>query len=94
MKLYGGIDRHSNNSVVAITDERDEVLYRKRLPNDLNTILSVLEPYGKQVKDAHKLPIANATMSTADPFRTVHCPQPTDRRQSASASPPGLRHVP
>ena len=45
MKLYGGIDLHSNNSVVAITDERDEVLYRKRLPNDLSTILSVLEPY-------------------------------------------------
>ena len=45
MKLYGGIDLHSNNSVVAITDERDEVLYRKRLPNDLDTILSVLEPY-------------------------------------------------
>ena len=39
MKLYGGIDLHSNNSVVAITDERDEVLYRKRLPNDLSTIL-------------------------------------------------------
>ncbi len=45
MKLYGGIDLHSNNSVVAISDERDEVLYRKRLPNDLCTILSVLEPY-------------------------------------------------
>ena len=23
MKLYGGIDLHSNNSVVAITDEHD-----------------------------------------------------------------------
>ncbi len=45
MKLYGGIDLHSNNSVVAITDERDAVVYRKRQPNDLHVILSVLEPY-------------------------------------------------
>ena len=45
MKLYSGIDLHSNNSVVAITDEHDHVLYRKRLANDLNTILRVLEPY-------------------------------------------------
>jgi transposase len=45
MKLYGGIDLHSNNSVVAVTDEHDKVVYRKRLANDLNTILTVLEPY-------------------------------------------------
>ena len=45
MKLYGGIDLHSTNSVVAVTDENDKVVYRKRLPNDLNTILTVLEPY-------------------------------------------------
>jgi transposase len=45
MKLYGGIDLHSTNSVVAVTDEHDKVVYRKRLPNDLNTILTVLEPY-------------------------------------------------
>ena len=45
MKLYGGIDLHSNNSVVVISDEHDYVVYRKRLPNDLSTILSVLEPY-------------------------------------------------
>jgi len=45
MKLYGGIDLHSNNSVVAVTDEHDQVVYRKRLPNDMDTILSVLEPY-------------------------------------------------
>ena len=26
MKLYGGIDLHSNNSVVALLDEQDEVV--------------------------------------------------------------------
>ena len=35
MKLYGGIDLHSNNSVVVLLDEEDQVVYEKRLPNDL-----------------------------------------------------------
>ncbi len=45
MKVYGGIDLHSDNSVVALTDEQDKVLYRKRLPNDLSTILEALNPH-------------------------------------------------
>jgi hypothetical protein len=31
MKLYGGIDLHSNNSVIALLDEEDKVVYRRRL---------------------------------------------------------------
>jgi hypothetical protein len=31
MKLYGGIDLHSNNNVVALTDDTDRLVYRKRL---------------------------------------------------------------
>ena len=34
MKLYGGIDLHSNNSVVALLDEDERLVYRKRLAND------------------------------------------------------------
>jgi len=45
MKVYGGIDLHSDNSVVALTDEQDKVLYRKRLPNELPTILEALDPH-------------------------------------------------
>ena len=45
MKLYGGIDLHSNNSVVALLDEQDQVVYRKRLPNDAAVILEALAPY-------------------------------------------------
>ena len=45
MKLYGGIDLHSNNNVIAIVDESDRVVYQKRLPNDLDTILKRLAPY-------------------------------------------------
>ena len=32
---YSGIDLHSNNSVVTVTDEEDRVMAEKRLPNDL-----------------------------------------------------------
>lgn len=45
MSLYGGIDLHANNSVVVLLNEQDEVLYRKRLPNALSTILEQLAPY-------------------------------------------------
>ena len=34
MKLYGAIDLHSTNSVTVTIDEQDNVVYRKRLPND------------------------------------------------------------
>ena len=40
---YCGIDLHSNNSVVVISDETDQMLYSKRLPNDLMQILAALE---------------------------------------------------
>ena len=39
---YCGIDLHSNNSVVVITDEADHVLYSKRHANDLSQILAAL----------------------------------------------------
>ncbi|WP_231619996.1 IS110 family transposase [Pseudoalteromonas sp. SWYJZ98] len=45
MKLYGGIDLHSNNSVIAIIDEQGETLSCKRLNNDMSVILSFLAPY-------------------------------------------------
>ena len=42
MSLYGGIDLHSNNSVVVLLDEQDQVIYQKRLPNRLPVILDQL----------------------------------------------------
>ena len=45
MKLYGGIDLHSNNSVVALLDEQDRVVYRQRLANDAPRVLEALAPY-------------------------------------------------
>jgi len=39
MKLYGGIDLHSNNSVLVLIDEEDRVVVEKRLRNDLALML-------------------------------------------------------
>ena len=50
MSLYGGIDLHANNSVVVLINEQDEVFYRKRLPNELSTILEQLAPYHAALK--------------------------------------------
>jgi transposase len=50
MKLYGGIDLHSNNNVINLLDERDNVVYNKRLPNHLKTILTELSPYQSQIE--------------------------------------------
>jgi transposase len=42
---YCGIDLHSNNSVVVVTDETDKVLLSRRCPNDLAKILALLAPH-------------------------------------------------
>ncbi|MBC3911638.1 IS110 family transposase, partial [Undibacterium umbellatum] len=47
--LFCGIDLHSNNSVVVISDESDKVLYSRRLANDLETICAALAPYQSQL---------------------------------------------
>jgi transposase len=40
--MYSGIDLHSNNSVVAVIDDSDRVVARKRLPNDIARITGFL----------------------------------------------------
>src|SRR4029450_1926764 len=50
MSLYGGIDLHANNSVIVLINEQDEVIYQKRLPNDLPTMLGQLAPYHTEMK--------------------------------------------
>lgn len=48
--VYGGIDLHSNNSVVALIDELGKLVYRRRLANDLQRIEQCLAPYRSQLK--------------------------------------------
>ena len=43
MKLYSGIDLHSNNSVIVVINENDKVLYERRHANRAQDILEVFE---------------------------------------------------
>lgn len=43
MKLYTGIDLHSNNSFISIIDETGKIVRKKRVPNDLPLILAVIK---------------------------------------------------
>jgi hypothetical protein len=45
MNKFSGIDLHSNNSVVVVSDDADRVLYQRRLPNDPVQIRAALEPH-------------------------------------------------
>jgi transposase len=45
MKLYGAIDLHSTNNVTVVINEQDQVMYQKRLPNDLSLVAQQLSTY-------------------------------------------------
>ena len=49
MKLYCGIDLHSNNSVIVILDEADKVIFHKKLNNDLALILEQLSVHKDKI---------------------------------------------
>lgn len=49
MKKFSGIDLHSNNSVIVVTDEADRMVVRERFPNDLSVILNALEPHREEL---------------------------------------------
>ena len=49
MTVYVGVDLHSNNNYVGVVNEANAVLFKKQLPNDLTTVLSVLEPFRKDL---------------------------------------------
>src|SRR5437868_132512 len=46
---YSGVDLHSNNNVVVVSDEVDRVVCAKRLPNELGKVLELLEPYREEL---------------------------------------------
>jgi transposase len=50
MSFYCGIDLHSNNSFIVILDEEDRVIFKKRLANELQLILSHLAPYQSTIQ--------------------------------------------
>ena len=55
MKLYGGIDLHSNNSVVVLVNEENGEVLRKRIDNDLSKIITLLEPFRNDITGLAKI---------------------------------------
>lgn len=49
MKLYAGIDLHANNNYLAIIDESDTRVYKRKLPNEPDVILAEMEPFKKDI---------------------------------------------
>ena len=49
MRLYGGIDLHGNNNVLALIDEDDKIVLRKRFENKMGVVLLALSPYRDQI---------------------------------------------
>ena len=49
MELYAGIDLHSNNNYLAIIDEHSQKVFGKKLKNSMPLILTILEPYKKEL---------------------------------------------
>jgi transposase len=47
--LFCGIDLHSNNNVVVISDESDNMLYCKRQGNQIDKICGALQPYQREL---------------------------------------------
>lgn len=50
MSLYAAIDLHATNSYCAIIDEGQNRVFKKRLPNDLGTILKALDSFQNDMK--------------------------------------------
>ena len=49
MKLYGGIDLHSNKCVVVLVDQDSREILRKRIDNDLSKMTDLLDPYRNDI---------------------------------------------
>ena len=50
MKLYGGIDLHSNNNVLAVINADGEQKYCRRLPNEMRAVEAALAPYRAELE--------------------------------------------
>jgi transposase len=50
MENFAGIDLHSRNSYIAIIDNDNKRVFKKKVKNDLQNVVHVLEPYREQIK--------------------------------------------
>ena len=48
--LYGGLDLHGDNVFCSLLNEARQVVFERRLPNDLMTIRDALAPFQKRIQ--------------------------------------------
>ncbi len=70
MKKFSGIDLHSNNSVVVVSDEVDHIVYQRRLPNDALQIRAALAPHREELEGV----VIEATYYAKLSIRPNTCP--------------------
>src|SRR5262245_58075465 len=46
---YSGIDLHSNNCMVVVSDESDRICVSQRVANSMHLVLALLEPYREDI---------------------------------------------
>lgn len=49
MVLYGGMDLHGNNVCCSLMDGEYQIVFERRLPNDLGAVLEALAPYRERL---------------------------------------------
>jgi transposase len=49
MNKFSAIDLHPKNSVVVVSDEADQIVYQRRLPNDPVQVRAALAPYREEL---------------------------------------------
>ncbi|MEA1971377.1 MAG: IS110 family transposase [Thermodesulfobacteriota bacterium] len=91
MKAYAGIDLHSTNNYIGIINDKDQRLFKKRLPNDLDVVLSALEPFQQ---DLHGIVVESTynwywlVDGLQDHGYTIHLANPSAIKQYE-----GLKHT-
>lgn len=80
MTCYAGIDLHATNSILVVLDQQDQVLYQKRLRNELPVIIAALEPFrstlaGVAVESTYKgYWLVDGMMDAGDGVHLAHAP--------------------
>ncbi|MCD6486626.1 MAG: IS110 family transposase [Syntrophobacterales bacterium] len=91
MRAYAGIDLHSTNNYIGIINDKDQRLFKKRLPNDLDVVLSALEPFQQ---DLHGIVVESTynwywlVDGLQDHGYTIHLANPSAIKQYE-----GLKHT-
>ena len=91
MRAYAGIDLHSTNNYIGIINDKDQRLFKKRLLNDLDVVLSALEPFQQ---DLHGIVVESTynwywlVDGLQDHGYTIHLANPSAIKQYE-----GLKHT-